>query len=71
MENQNDIPVQSAPVNPVVQPIPQRKSSKLLWIILGVIVLIIGLGIGFFLGQSARKGNSSISQFIHQNTVQQ
>jgi len=49
---QPNIPISSSPVQSVqsVPSVQEKKNNKLLWIIVGLIVLLIGIGFGILLG---------------------
>lgn len=65
----------SAPqsASPVQQSIPPHaaplKNQRLLWILAGVFVLLIGIGIGMFLMAPVQKSKSQISQSVNQNSA--
>jgi len=66
---------QQKPEQPVQPSVPPHaaplKNQKLLWILAGVFVLIIGIGIGMFLMQPAQNNNSQNSQVANQNSSPQ
>src|SRR6185503_19691269 len=67
-------PPVSQPTPPVQQPVAPHnaplKNQRLLWILAGVFVLLIGIGIGMFLLRSPHKTSQS-SQSVNQNSAPQ